>query len=410
MRPVAGLAAALICALLLCPVPPQHPLSGFELLLRAVGYLSIVGAAAALSVFLVQAHRKFWMRAVVAGLWFAPVAVFTIQGSLLAAIPFVILVALATPLFGLTREPPGPSAELLRQFPSSVIAATLVQLALLEALLGHDTAAVILLASGVAIAAWRGTAVDPQAPVARSPVWTALALLLVIAGLLPFRAVQPGTNATVDASLPPGGGRFDGDLADTYRAVVLLPEPQPHVMLIAPLPALTRNPFRENKRDLEIPFYGVYWFFRRPDVRPPKDAVEMRGTPVALTFRSHDSRLLVEEAHQSLGAPFQISCCRAIEVSILNHNREPGTVSIELILVNTFDAAKPSESLGVQPVRSVFYPRDTRPGIAEVLEFPLPASGTLRQFDEFTLRFHRPYLLARESANVGIEGFRLKPR
>ncbi len=45
-----------------------------------------------------------------------------------------------------------------------------------------------------------------------------------------------------------------------------------------------------------------------------------------------------------------------------------------------------------------------------MLEFPIPPAPAIRQWDEFTIRFHRPFLLARESANVAIDGFTLKPK
>jgi hypothetical protein len=62
------------------------------------------------------------------------------------------------------------------------------------------------------------------------------------------------------------------------------------------------------------------------------------------------------------------------------------------------------------PVQSVFHTSDEGPGVSEVLDFPIPPSPAIRTFDEFTIRFHRPFLLARESANIKIEGFTLTPR
>jgi hypothetical protein len=129
----------------------------------------------------------------------------------------------------------------------------------------------------------------------------------------------------------------------------------------------------------------------------------MRGKPSELTFRSHDRRPMQMEGHQSLGTPFQVGCCRSIQLSITNRNRVPGTVAIELILVDTFEGGKPFQSLGILPVQSGY-------GAAEVLEYPVPASSAIRQFDEFTIRFHRPNAQAQESANIAIDGFTLNPR
>jgi len=273
-------------------------------------------------------------------------------------------------------------------------------------LLRHQDVAGILLSSGAAVIAWRATAVDPQArpKPRRIAAMIAIAAVLVVLGMLPFHAVSPGggsaaASAKPDAPQPPGG---DGVRGDSYLGVILLPEIQKQVTLVPPLPALIHNPFRENKRSLEIPFYGVYWFFRRPYTRPPPDSLELHGKPSDLTFRSHDSRPLIMEAHQSLGAPFQVSCCASIQLALTNRSRVPGTVSIELLLVDTFADGKPSQSLGMLPVQSAF-------GANEVLTYPIPPSPAVQQFDEFTIRFHRPFLLARESPNVSIDGFTLRP-
>jgi hypothetical protein len=244
---------------------------------------------------------------------------------------------------------------------------------------------------------------------------TVLAIAFTIFGMLPYQAFRPGAGSG-------GKGRSDGDSdaaaasagdgvsADSYRGVILLPEIQHKVMLVAPLPLLSRNPFRENKKDLDIPFYGVYWFFRMPSVRPPPDSIEMHGKPSDLTFRSHDRRPLTMEGHQSLGTPFQVSCCRGVQLAVTNRNRFTGTVAIELILVDTFENGKPFQSLGILPVQSVYGMNGEGPGVAEVLEFPIPRSSAIRQFDEFTIRFHRPYAHAQDSANVSIDRFILQPR
>ena len=418
MKPVAGLAAALICALVLCPIPPRHLFTDPELVTRSMFYISVVIFAAVIATVFIQPARNFQLRMIAAAVWCAPLVVWTIHQSALAAVPLVLFVVSATPLFGLTRETPGrsDSFELLRQFPSSLMVALLVQFAVIEALLHHAPEAAILLSAGAALLAWRATAIDPRAPA--RPRWAVVtvfaSLLLVIAGLLPFRAMMPGAAGSGTGSGTGGTDRADGSgafaAADSYRGIILLPEIQEHVTLIPPLPALSRDPFRERKQELQIPFYGVYWFFRRPDSRPPGDSIEMHGVPSNMTFRSQDRRPLVMEAHQSLGTPFRLSCCRAIELAITNRNRTEGTVSIELILVDTFEAAKPHLSLGVLPVHSVLHWSDKSTGISEVLDYPIPAAPPIAQFDEFTIRFHRPYQFARESANVAIDGFTLKPR
>lgn len=419
VRVIAGLVAALLAALFLCPIPPRHLFSStFALIPIALGYVTAIAAVAILFTFLARGRFPLRVRCAAAAIWSAPLVVLAIDQSVWIAIPLVVLVMLATPLFGLNRIAPAPSDDfhLLRQLPSSFIVAVCVQLAAIAGLLKLTGIAGILLSIGAGVLVWRATAIDPQARSRPKRVFllTVLAIALTIFGMLPYQAFRPGAGS--------GKGRSDGDsdtaaasaadgvLADSYRGVILLPEIQHKVMLVAPLPLLSRNPFRENKKDLDIPFYGVYWFFRMPNVRPPPDSIEMHGKPSDLTFRSHDRRPLTMEAHQSLGTPFQVSCCRSVQLAVTNRNRFSGTVAIELILVDTFDAAKPFQSLGILPVQSVYGMNGEGPGVAEVLEYPIPRSSAIRQFDEFTIRFHRPYINSRESANVSIDRFILQPR
>lgn len=419
MRIAIGLAAALAAARFLCPIPPHHRLSSSAIIAGALGYVALIAIAAIISTQLLRGHFPVAMRCAAAAVWAAPLAIFATEQSAWAAIPLVFFVTLATPLFGLNREAPAQSSDfhLLRQLPSSFGVAVLIQCAAVAALIHQATVSGILLSAGAAMLAWRATAIDPQprARARRVLFLTTLAVVFTIFGMLPYHTARVGLagGGKVTGSGDPDrtdGRDGSGITADSYRGVILLPELQRRVTLVPPLPALRRDPFRENKKDLEIPFYGVYWLFRRPDTRPPKDAIELRGKPSELAFRSHDSRPLIMEAHQNLGTQFNVSCCSAVQLSITNRNRYPGTVSIELILVNTFADSKPFQSLGMLPVQSVFGMNSAGPGVNEVLDYPIPQTASIRQFDEFTIRFHRPFLLAKESSNVSIDGFKLKPR
>jgi hypothetical protein len=410
VKVIAGLVASLLAARLLCPIPPRHLFrSGYALVVIALGYVAAIATVAVLVTFLARGRYPLLVRCATSAIWSAPLMIFAMDQSAWTAIPLVILVMLATPLFGLNRAAPRPSADfhLLRQLPSSFAVAVCLQFAAIAALVRFPGLAGILLSISAGMLVWRATAVDPAARSRHGRVLllTALAIVLTILGMLPYT-----TSRLAAGSVERGGGgdsasasAGEGVAADSYRGVVLLPEIEHRVMLVAPLPLLNRNPFRENKKTLTIPFYGVYWFFRMPNVRPPQDSIEMRGKPSDLTFRSHDRRPMQMEGHQSLGTPFQVGCCRSIQLSITNRNRVPGTVAIELILVDTFEGGKPFQSLGILPVQSGY-------GAAEVLEYPVPASSAIRQFDEFTIRFHRPNAQAQESANIAIDGFTLNPR
>jgi hypothetical protein len=412
VKVIAGLAAALLAARFLCPVPPRHLFSsGLALIASALVYVALIALAAIVSMRFVRTESSIYTRCAAAAVWAAPLAILATERSAWVAIPLIALVILATPLFGLNRDAPPPSADfhLLRQLPSSFIVAVFIQLAAIAAMIRFPGVAGILVSIGAAMLVWRVTAVDPQARSRprRAVALTILAIAFTIFGMLPYQSswLAAGAERAAGAgdSDPASGTTGDGILADSFRGVILLPEIQHRVTLVAPLPLLSRNPFREKKTSLDIPFYGVYWFFRMPNMRPPQGSIEMHGKPSELTFRSHDSRPLTMEGHQSLGTPFQIGCCRSVRLAITNRDRFTGSVAIELILVDTFEAGKPFQSLGILTVQSAY-------GMDEVLEYPIPRSSAISQFDEFTIRFHRPYLHARESANVAIDRFILQPR
>jgi len=109
------------------------------------------------------------------------------------------------------------------------------------------------------------------------------------------------------------------------------------------------------------------------------------------------------EAHQNLGKLFDLRCCREIQIEIQNADPYPGTVSMELVLVNTRSGQQGSVSLGFAPVKSDAPTKET-------LTFPVPAQSPIRQFDELTIRFPRRRTRIFRSAKIAIERFVLVPR
>ena len=102
-------------------------------------------------------------------------------------------------------------------------------------------------------------------------------------------------------------------------------------------------------------------------------------------------------------------CCRRIEVAILNADRHPGTISLELLLI---DSKQPNarQSLGRSPVNSVPDLMADRPQpVAETLDFLFPSAPRLDQFDEIQLIFRRAVERVDKSARISIEKFVLTP-
>jgi hypothetical protein len=196
-----------------------------------------------------------------------------------------------------------------------------------------------------------------------------------------------------------------------YRGVILWQEEKPHPVLVPPRAEPGRG-VHQSKQPLSIPFDGVYWFFKFPDRQPPKDSYTVRGNPSAIAFRSSDVVPLQMEARQNFVAPIDLSCCVRIAVEILNADRYPGTLSIDLILTNLSLPGQPSESLGVMPVTSMpqWVSGDEFQPAPEVLSFAIPATPRISQFDAATVRFIRTGKRGVSSAKIAIERFTLVPR
>jgi hypothetical protein len=201
---------------------------------------------------------------------------------------------------------------------------------------------------------------------------------------------------------------------DSYPGMILRPEIK-DVRIVAPVArreVFDENPNERRADPVSIPFYGAYWFFKASDKTLPADAVESRGDPASMTFKTTDFTPISMEARQNFGSLIDLSCCRAIELVIVNGDRRPGTVAVELILSNTGLPGQPRQSLGILPVISTlrWFPGDDRPPMREVLSFRLPAQTAIQRFDEAIIRFELRSPRERWSAKIAIEKFRLIPR
>lgn len=222
-------------------------------------------------------------------------------------------------------------------------------------------------------------------------------------------SISPSDAAT-QSERPGGGAAIVAD--NTFPGVILFPEQQQFATLVPPLSAMRSDIFSPNQGDpLNIPFFGSYWLYKKPQTTLPKNAKVIRGDPDKKIFRSTDLREMRMEAHQNLGAFIDTSCCRAIEIAIRNADRYPGSVSIELTLINTSVAGRPTLSLGSQTVQSTPRRRQRPQGtMLETLTFEIPRSAKLARFDEFSVRYNLGVWRSGHSAAAGIDRFVLLPR
>jgi hypothetical protein len=103
------------------------------------------------------------------------------------------------------------------------------------------------------------------------------------------------------------------------------------------------------------------------------------------------------EARQNFGKLIDLTCCEAIELTMLDKDPRPNTVSVVLILSNTRTPDRQQQNLGMLPVQPT-------------LRFQVPSRPALAQFDEAIVRFilHAPRRMW--SAKIAVAKFRLLPR
>lgn len=201
---------------------------------------------------------------------------------------------------------------------------------------------------------------------------------------------------------------------NSNTGVILWAKEQKITNLIAPAPIFGNSPFPSlaSSKPLVIPFSGVYWFFKAPDLRPPESSRQAHGSPEVLDIHSTDRRPLSMEAHEHLGSMINLDCCSRIQVSIRNADLYPETVSLELVLIDSGSPGKPSQSLGTIVVKSTPSWQLYREHVtaSETLNFRIPPDHSLRRFDEIMIVYRLDAFRADDGAKVAIDHFVLVPR
>jgi hypothetical protein len=466
--PSAGglLAAALVASFVSRP-PLVHTLSPAEILVLAVENVLevfLVSAAVAWGLSAIRPRPtevdrlRLILRTSLDALWLAPLALFLREDSLWAMPMAALFVTRAVRSFRSLQDDPEPADReepqpLFHQVaftlpPSSAFrlqasgaGATLcAEAGAITGFAGYAFTSAFLV--GIAFAVWTwsstkgtqpGGAQPPTKFSSRPPQIIALAIVITALGLVGYlphsfrirgfgvpspyharhgspageRGTQVGRQKTFDrAGLAPD---------ESDPGIVLWPETQTQTKLVAPAPVfgngLSTNHL--SAKPLEIPFDGVYWFFKAPDLHPPKTSRQARGSPELVNIRSTDRRPLSMEAHDHLGNTLDLDCCSRIQVAIRNADHYPETVSLELVLINTSAPGKPSQSLGTMMVKSTrpwsLFDELAKP-VSETLNFSIPTHASIRRFDEVMVVFRLDAARADAGPKIAIDRFVLVPR
>jgi hypothetical protein len=227
---------------------------------------------------------------------------------------------------------------------------------------------------------------------------------------------RPGPDELVTALYQPSPGSTGSiEVTDkSYQCVILWPKVRETQRLVAPSRTALLSPLPPvaARTPLRIPFSGQYWMFKPPLTAPPRGSYFRESSPLDLAFFTTDQRPMSMKALQKLEHALDLGCCRAIQIAISNADRYPGTVALELLLIDTQAPGQLVQSLGKRDVLS-------RPNVkgldlavipvTEVLEFPVSGSTRMRQFDGIQVLFHRAPFRIDRSARISIEDFILVP-
>jgi len=457
----AGLLAAAFVAFWVSRWPLFRTLSLGELIGFAVQDVLEVLLASAATVWILCAIqppslglpiRRLVLQTSLDALWLAPFALFIRENSPWAAVIAAVFVASVVKSFRLLPDA-GPigieessartdpkkfslleSSPAFRRQAAGFGAALCAQTGALAAFGGYPIAAVLLVATGSAV--WTWSATKDASPRNRSPralLIASLALILTAGALIPYLRHSFGTGgfgipfvthaAYAPSKADPRGQidspgatrRSSGTPSEGDPGIILWPDKLTRTKLVAPAPVLADSLLTSHHfaQPLVIPFDGVYWFFRWPEVHPPRSSREAHGSPELLDIRSTDRRPLFMEAYDNVGSMIALDCCGKIQVAIRNADHYPETVSLELVLINTRLPGTPSQSLGRSMVESTrpwrLYRARSEP-VNETLNFAIPAKSSLHRFDEVRMIFRIDAARADVGPKIAIDHLVLVPR
>ena len=242
-----------------------------------------------------------------------------------------------------------------------------------------------------------------------------LAVVLLMLVLARWMGIGGSGMETASAGATAGGATPRGPQAkqggSDYVGIVLWPPPKKKVDIVPPRPNEPLLGRGAGSKPLVIPFDGPYWYFKAPMTGPGPKAHVMFGKSTEAKVRSTNWMPLRMEAHQNLGLPIDLDCCREIDVTVTNADVGAGRIDVSLVLTDTDSPGRRAVLLGDQPVISSQGAPGKTP-VTETLKFAIPrtSSGLTRRFNEIDVVIQPPVERARSGARSAVEEFELVPR
>jgi hypothetical protein len=419
--------------------------------------------------------RRLALRTALDSSWLVPLALFLRENSIWALFVAALVVArVANSFLWIDDRSPRADAERPRtpgedrmfsllgsahrfwRQASAIAAALCAQIGVLASFGGNSLNGAVLVGVSSAVWAWSFTTDLPRNGERSAQLQSrSLAVVMIVALIFTAGALMPYLRSTrgfgifgpsarhshyanlasvLGTPLPDGSPRnnFDDEQSakgafekssearpsgtkDSDSGIVLWPKKPRLTAFVAPVPITAFSslfPAARSATPLVIPFNGVYWFFKSPDLHPPRTSRQAHGSPEALDIHSTDRRPLSMEAHENFGSMIDVDCCSRIQIAIRNADPYPESVSLELILVNSSLPGRPSQSLGAITVKSTrsWKMYEKQSPVAEILNFPMPTVHSLRRFDEVAIVFRLNGFRAEDGAKIAIDRFVLVPR
>ncbi|HEV2620137.1 MAG TPA: hypothetical protein VGU23_09405 [Acidobacteriaceae bacterium] len=296
--------------------------------------------------------------------------------------------------------------------------AVLAYAALLLAAIGYLRLAAIHAALSVFLLTWQWSAktshtaqrwLGPHPPLRQTIVAIVLTTLFIIPFSIGGRGGLFRIGRAAGPSVKPRNPQ-DGSSGAGYAGIILYPPPVKK-QLIAPAPQTDSFQASSHAKPMLIPFDGQYWYFKAPSSRPSARAHIAHARPTEVNVHSTDSDPLEMEAHQNLPLPIDLAHTAEIDVALSNADIRPGEIDLQLLLTDSTAKATPLFT-PPQPILSSQFTQIplNRAAVHETLRFPLPASHTLRRFNQITVIFRPSPRRAHVGAKVSIEGFEIQPK